>query len=1038
VGVVTATVQDWTRYIRGFFIQDADAPWHGIYVYTGNLVVNVERGDSVKVTGRVQEYYDLTEISPSSASDIVILKKGVRIPKPVKVNCAELNTEPYEGVLIRIDSVVVVNSNVGNYQFQVRDQQGNTALVQNCSGFSYSPQNNDYIPSIIGIDYYSYGAFKIVPRGNEDVVFTGDGTGHFYFPNNIIATAEEKEVLLYTSANTPFSINEIKIVIPQEFSLVGTIHLEGEGLQNATFTTIQDTILITGAEIAENKPGIIKFSNLLAPNTPGLYTFNVFTKSGSNFAAVAEPPKLNVMSIVGGGSVSINPLIIPKNTSSQIILDVNNYFGTLRQVKIVLPTLNVSWSGSLNLQGPGFSNATWNLVNDTLTIINATIDSLRPGSVVLNNFSFIRDSLPIVEFRVLTGTMDSVALVQNQPKVFVALEDTTIKMKYFHTPLTQSFLLGKTVMVKGTVTGIIGDRTYIQDSTGGLIVYRGPVLSQNTIVKLIGQYNEYRNSAQLYSATLLSTYGSAQVEPYYLTFPPQEAQEGMLVKAFDITPPPGVTYFIPDSSLVFKDSLGREYRIYVSSVTDLAYKPIPQGKLDITGCVYQFDAYYQIQPRSSKDVIAKGNGTGTFILNPPYTYYDSLRNINLLVSSIFNPIKSIEITVNGATIDTFSFSSTGFYNPVLDSFYKDSATFYIRISGGIELIEDTLTFVGLKPLKNVDLVHFSIKTSVDSAGYLSPILTNPVLYVGTPIGYVRRNGPDGFTPEFLNQQFSIIGIVTAPPYIFSNTRTSMYVQDETGGINVYYSGGFVNFKEGDLVRIRGTILQYNGLTEISPTSSSDMILLGEGYRVEPRVLRTGEILSENLEGLLVQVEGTCGNTPYASGSGKAFTTYNGLSPLDVYVYNTTSIDLTSVQKGNVYRITGVVGQYDATSPYLSGYQILPRFQSDIELIQPAISQEVTLNASPNVFSPFIGEALRIEVSGPADATYNLKIFNTWGMLVKTIALSKTSPFVTEWRGTDETGKQLPPGLYILLLEYTTTSGKIGKVQKTIVISKPKS
>ncbi|MEO0228641.1 MAG: FlgD immunoglobulin-like domain containing protein [candidate division WOR-3 bacterium] len=1037
VGVVTATVQDWTRYIRGFFIQDADAPWHGIYVYTGNLTVNVGRGDSVMVTGRVQEYYDLTEIVPSSSSDIIIIKKGVRIPKPIKVTCAEINTEPYEGVLVRVDSVTVINSNVGNYQFQIQDPQGNTALVQNCSGFSYNPSNNDFIPSIVGIDYYSYGAFKIVPRGNEDLIFSGDGTGHFYFINNIIATDEEKEVLLQVSGDSPFQINAVKLLLPQGFQLTGTIILEGDGFQNATFSITQDTIIITGTQITETRTGIIKFTKLLAPSIPGIYAFQVFTLSQSSFRAVAHPPKLNVLSIVGGGNVAITPLIIPKNTQTQINIAISNIFGTLRQVKIVLPSVAIGWDRRVTLIGEGVSTAIVQFAEDTIIITNATIDSMRPASIVFDNFSFLSDSSPLAQFTILTGTQDSVGPVQNQPKVFIALEDTTVKMKYFHIPLTQSFLLGKTVMVKGIVSGVIGDRTYVQDSTGGIIIYRGPALTPNTVVKLIGQYNEYRNSAQLYSASLIANFGVSSIQPDSLEFPPQEIHEGRLVKIFNVSPPDGVTYFIPDSALIFKDSLNREYRVYISSSTDLAYKPIPQGKVDILGCVYQFDANYNIQPRGTKDIIAKGNGTGSFLLHPSYTYYDSTRNINLLVSSLYSPIKSIELRVTGAYIDTVIPVSSGFYNPVVDSYFRDTASLYLKISGGIELTEDTITLVGLRPLSNVEAISFSIKTSVDSGGFLSPVLTDPVLYVGTPIGYARRNGPDGSTPEFLNKQFTVIGVVTAPPYIFSTTRTSMYIQDETGGINVYYAGSLINFNEGDLIRVKGTILQYNGLTEISPASPQDFVLLGQGFPFDTLKLRPGEPLSENLEGLLIQVEGTCDNIPYSSGSGKAFTIYNGLTPIDIYVYNTTSIDLSNVTNGNVYRITGVVGQYDATIPYTSGYQLLPRYQKDIEFIQTTVTPVVSIKITPSVFSPFLGEALRIEVSGPDNAVYNLKIYNSNGRLVKTIANGKTSPFVTEWRGTNEEGAQLSPGLYILLLEYITSDGKTGKLQKTVVLSKPK-
>jgi len=1036
VGVVTATVQDWTRYIRGFFIQDAEAPWHGIYVYTGNLVINLERGDSVKVTGRVTEYYGLTEISPSSASDVVVLKKGARIPRPLKISAQEVNTEPYEGVLIRVDSVTVTNSNLGNYQFEIIDPQGNTTIVQNCAGFTYSPRVGDFIPSIVGVDYYSYGAFKIVPRRNEDLVFSGDGTGYFYFENNIIATSEEKEVILRAEASAPVTISKIKIAIPPMFQITGDIVLGGPAFSQATWSLTNDTLLVENAKIAPDTSGFVQFTKIYAPSQPGVYSFEIYSFADSNFSKNPDSPKLNVVSIVGGGTASLIPNIVPLNIPEQISITFSNNFGTLRKIKVILPSNVYDWNGNLTFAGTGFQSTIHSIMGDTITLDSVAIDSLRSGQIILNNFSFKEEGL--FQLTILTGTADSLAPIQDSPKIFVASSDSTIKLKYFHIDETKNFLAGQTVLIKGVVSGVIGDRTYIQDSTGGIIAYRAPSLAENTIVKLQGQFGEYRNSSQLYSAQLIASYGSGYVDTTVITTPPSETHEGTLVKIENLLPPPGITYFIPDSALTFRDSLNNPYKIYVASTSDLAYKPIPQGKMDIVGCVYQFDSYYNIQPRRTKDITAKGNGTGYFALNPAYTYYNQQKNIDLLINSPYAPIKNLEIYFTGASIDTFYLIGSGFENPVIDSFYKDSVTTYIKISGTINLTADTISFIGLMPNDSVESITFNVKTSVDSAGFLAPILTPPTLYVAYPIAYVRQNGEDGFTPAFLNQTFSVVGVVTAPPRVFSTERTSMYIQDATGGINVYYSGTYIDFNVGELVRVKGTILQYNGLTEISPTLSTDLVRLGSGFAAEPLKLEEGRTLSENLEGLLITVQGTVANKPYASGSGKAFTIYNGMAPIDVYVYNTTGIDLSSVDAGSVYKITGVVGQYDATTPYTSGYQLLPRFQEDIELVTPASPiGEIALNLTPKVFSPYLGEALTIEVSVPAGTVYNLKIYNSAGRLIKTLASAKNTPAVFQWRGVDEKENLMPAGLYILLLEYTKPDGINGRIQKAIILSRPK-
>jgi predicted extracellular nuclease len=55
-GVVSA------RFNKGFFIQDAYGPWNGVYVYDSAhaAALSLAQGDSVTLTGGVQEYYNYT------------------------------------------------------------------------------------------------------------------------------------------------------------------------------------------------------------------------------------------------------------------------------------------------------------------------------------------------------------------------------------------------------------------------------------------------------------------------------------------------------------------------------------------------------------------------------------------------------------------------------------------------------------------------------------------------------------------------------------------------------------------------------------------------------------------------------------------------------------------------------------------------------------------------------------------------------------------------------------------------------------------
>jgi predicted extracellular nuclease len=91
---------------RGFFMQDEDcdedpATSDGIYVYLGVKVDDVDSGDYVEVSGTVQEYYGLTELS-TSPEDAVVLSTGNPLPAALDL------TPPYNNDASRVyfESVV--------------------------------------------------------------------------------------------------------------------------------------------------------------------------------------------------------------------------------------------------------------------------------------------------------------------------------------------------------------------------------------------------------------------------------------------------------------------------------------------------------------------------------------------------------------------------------------------------------------------------------------------------------------------------------------------------------------------------------------------------------------------------------------------------------------------------------------------------------------------------------------------------------------------------------------------------------------------
>jgi len=169
-GIVTAEPYAYDN--NYFFVQDKNEPWSGICVYAGapdDLLIS--EGDSVTITGTVQESYGLTRLS--NPTSIIIEKEGVFSIKPIVVTASEINTgsstaESYESVLVRIKDVNVANPDEGYGEWSVSDETG-TVMIDN-GDYYFWPAEYGTILSITGPLFYDYSNFKIAPRLAYDII----------------------------------------------------------------------------------------------------------------------------------------------------------------------------------------------------------------------------------------------------------------------------------------------------------------------------------------------------------------------------------------------------------------------------------------------------------------------------------------------------------------------------------------------------------------------------------------------------------------------------------------------------------------------------------------------------------------------------------------------------------------------------------------------------------------------------------------------------------------------------------------------------
>jgi len=210
-GVITATAQP--NDLGFVYIQQADeSSWAGLPLVQNASLATLERGDSIKVTGQIQENFGMTWMVVTNYD---LLKSGAAVPAPVQVdpdlfNLYDFETnEQYEGMLVELVNpneggdiyVVEVNAdgsnNFAEYRVGSSDLTADgcrvlagrvTSSAFSSLSFSYVNDsswatNSGVIPtelgicvvsagdtatSLTGIMYYSFGNMKLLPRNNSD------------------------------------------------------------------------------------------------------------------------------------------------------------------------------------------------------------------------------------------------------------------------------------------------------------------------------------------------------------------------------------------------------------------------------------------------------------------------------------------------------------------------------------------------------------------------------------------------------------------------------------------------------------------------------------------------------------------------------------------------------------------------------------------------------------------------------------------------------------------------------------------------------
>lgn len=209
-GVVTASAEP-TDLGTVFIQQENKLDWAGILLTGNPSLASLKVGDKIDVTGDVEESFGFTQIG--SVSNITTAGTGTIAPSlvdPDDFTTYDFATnERWEGMLISLDpgtggSLYVVEqsadgaSNFAEYRVgtdQFNPSSGSRVQAGRQTGSSISSLNVSYVndsswatqdglmnvpvcvvsegtafDTITGVMYYSFGAFKLLPRNNSDYV----------------------------------------------------------------------------------------------------------------------------------------------------------------------------------------------------------------------------------------------------------------------------------------------------------------------------------------------------------------------------------------------------------------------------------------------------------------------------------------------------------------------------------------------------------------------------------------------------------------------------------------------------------------------------------------------------------------------------------------------------------------------------------------------------------------------------------------------------------------------------------------------------
>ena len=234
----------------------------------------------------------------------------------------------------------------------------------------------------------------------------------------------------------------------------------------------------------------------------------------------------------------------------------------------------------------------------------------------------------------------------------------------------------------------------------------------------------------------------------------------------------------------------------------------------------------------------------------------------------------------------------------------------------------------------------------------------------TNIAYAKRDeNPQDYYADAIGTNFEVRGRVTSLHYV--TNRSMFFIQDTNDNVGIHvYRAGVSSVSLYTEANVIGKLAQSNGLRMLISTFSGDIVVTDPVTNTVAAVPGTiGFFLAdaERYEGAYVVIS----NVYLASGSWPA---WNGTATLSVTdltgqismrIHSATDID-GQLAPTNAFVLYGIFSQFDTSATPNSGYQVWPRFYTDIIQSEGQEPPELFV-VNSNTFSIAVGQPLSVQL-----------------------------------------------------------------------------